>query len=225
MRVALAAFAAGASEGADVAVRFRFRAARMTADPPPYFAQWESEELVPEFLAGRDAASDPLWAASGADSVEEYVRWAHHLCGMACLQMAMAARGEAFTIHALRRAVQPLGGYIEEADGHIRGLIYAGAVSWLNARGIAARIVLDAPIPQLAPGQLYIASVHPMIRTPERTPPHRGGHLVLLFGTDTEGRYRFHNPSGHSRETRRDARLRPEDFARYHAGRGILVDA
>jgi hypothetical protein len=195
----------------------------VTTDSPPYFAQWESEDLVPEFLAGCDAATDPLWARSGARSVEEYARWAHHLCGMACLQMAMAARGEALPIHTLRRAVQPLGGYVEEADGSIRGLIYAGAVQWLAARGIAARIVLDEPIPALAPGQLYIASVHATIRTPERAPPHRGGHLVLLFGTDAEGRYRFHNPSGHTPQTRRDARLRPEDFARYHAERGILI--
>jgi hypothetical protein len=197
--------------------------ARVTADPPPYFAQWESEDLVPEFLAGRDAATDPLWARSGAETAQEYARWAHHLCGMACLKMAMAARSEAFPIHALRRAVQPLGGYVEEADGNIRGLIYAGAVAWLQARGIAARIVLDEPIPQLARGQLYIASVHATIRTPERAPPHRGGHLVLLFGQDAEGRLRFHNPSGHTPETRRDVRLRPEDLTRYHAGRGILV--
>jgi hypothetical protein len=222
--------AAGSSEGVDVPLCFRllgFRllAGLMTADPPPYSAQWESEELVPEFLAGRDAATDPLWARSGADSALEYARWAHHLCGMACLQMAMAARCEALPIHALRRAVQALGGYVEEPDGNIRGLIYAGAVAWLNQRGIAARILLDAPIPELAQGQLYIASVHAAIRTPGREPPHRGGHLVLLLGTDPEGRRRFHNPSGHSAETRRDARLRPEDFARYHADRGILIDA
>jgi hypothetical protein len=198
--------------------------APMIADPPPYFAQWESEDLVPEFLAGRDAATDPLWARSGAETAQEYARWAHHLCGMACLKMAMAARGDALPIHALRRAVQPLGGYIEEACGNIRGLIYASAVAWLEGRGIAARIVLDAPIPELSPGQLYIASVHAAIRTPGQEPPHRGGHLVLLFGRDGEGRCRFHNPSGHSAETRRDARLRPEDFARYHAGRGILID-
>jgi hypothetical protein len=225
MWAAPTAFAAGPWEGADVSLRLRLLAACVTADPPPYFAQWESEALIPEFLAGRDAATDPLWARSGAESALEYARWAHHLCGMACLQMAMAARGEAFPIHALRLAVQPLGGYVEEADGNIRGLIYAGAVAWLNQRGMAARILLDVPIPQLAPGQLYIASVHATIRTPERAPPHRGGHLVLLFGQDEEGRYRFHNPSGHTPETRRDARLRPEEFARYHADRGILIDA
>ncbi|WP_424814198.1 hypothetical protein [Roseococcus sp. YIM B11640] len=193
--------------------------------PPPYFAQWEAEELVPEFLAGRAAATDPLWAGSGAADVAEYARWAHHLCGMACLRMAMAARGEVQSIHALRREVEALGGYVDQGGDAIRGLIYAGAVAWLNARGIAARIVLDEPMPELGPGDLYIASVHPRIRTPELDPPHRGGHLVLVFGRDEEGRWRFHNPSGHSPETRRDARLTHQDFARYHADRGIFIPA
>lgn len=191
--------------------------------PPPCFAQWESAGLIAEFLAGRDAATDPRWADSGAESPAEYARWAHHLCGMACLRMVLAARGEAHSIHALRRAVQALGGYVEQPDGDIRGLIYAGAVAWLMARGIPARIVLDEPMPALGPGAFYIASVHPRIRTPDQAPPQRGGHLVLVFGTDEAGRLRFHNPSGHDDATRRDARLRPAEFARYHAGRGILI--
>lgn len=180
-------------------------------------------ELIPEFLAGRDAATDPRWAQSGADTAAEYALWAHHLCGMACLKMAMGAHGEAHSIHALRRGVQALGGYVVQPDGDIRGLIYAGAVAWLIARGVAARIVLDEPMPALAPGALYIASVHPRIRTPDQEPPLRGGHLVLVFGTDAAGRLRFHNPSGHDRASRVDARLHPEEFARYHADRGILI--
>lgn len=190
---------------------------------PPYFAQWESPELVGEFLDGRDAATDPRWAESGAADIAEYARWAEHLCGMACLKMAMAARGQAHTIHDLRRAVQPLGGYVEERDGFIRGLIYAGAVRWLNDRGIAARIVLDEPMPSLAPGEFYIASVHASIRTPEVEPPRRGGHLVLVFGTDEAGRWRFHNPSGIGTAQQRDVRLSPETFSRFHADRGILI--
>lgn len=190
---------------------------------PPYFAQWASAELVPEFLDGRPSATDPLWAESGAADVAEYARWAHHLCGIACLRMALAARGETHSIHALRREVQALGGYIDQGGDDIKGLIYAGAVAWLNARGIGARIVLDEPRPELAPGELYIASVHPRIRTPELDPPHRGGHLVLVFGKDGEGRLRFHNPSGHSDATRRDVRMSPDDFSRFHADRGILI--
>lgn len=190
---------------------------------PPYFAQWESPELVGEFLNGRDPATDPLWARSGAADVAEYARWAEHLCGMACLRMAMAGRGETLPIHTLRREVQPLGGYIEEPNGFIRGLIYAGAVRWLNARGIQARVVLDEPIPRLNPGDFYIASVSPLIRLPDTVPPRTGGHLVLLFGTDAQGRHRFHNPSGITEAEQRDVRLSPETFSRFHAERGILI--
>lgn len=197
----------------------------MPIDPliPAYFAQWESADLVGEFLAGRDAATDRQWRNSGAQDVAEYARWADHLCGMACLKMVMAHRGEPHSIHDLRRPVQALGGYMEEPDGHIRGLIYIGAVRWLNARGIAARIVLDEPVPELAPGEFYIASVHPMIRTPGSIPPRTGGHLVLVFGRDEQERLRFHNPSGATRAEQRDVRLPPEAFSRFHADRGILV--
>ncbi len=191
---------------------------------PPYSAQWESEELVAEFLAGRDAASDPLWRHSGAADAAEYARWARHLCGMACLRMAL---GGAHPIHDLRRAVQAHGGYVDDGGDAIHGLRYAGAVEWLRAQGRDARIVLDEPaedIPRkLVDGALFIASVHPAIRTPDHDPPHRGGHLVLVFGVDAEGRLRFHNPSGDTAATRRDVRMDLASFARFHAERGILL--
>jgi hypothetical protein len=193
---------------------------------PPFFAQWESRALVAEFLAGRDAATDPLWPESGARDAAEYARWASHLCGMACLRMAMAARGETLPIHALRRDVQALGGYVEAGE-EIRGLIYAGAVRWLNRRGAPAGTRLDQPVRELpallALGALFIASVHPLIRQAEATPPHRGGHLVLVFGTDGAGRLRFHNPSGDSTATQEDVRLDLPAFERFHAERGILI--
>ncbi|NUK27782.1 hypothetical protein HRW08_35180, partial [Streptomyces lunaelactis] len=56
----------------------------------PYYSQWESADLVPEFITGaRSAADDPLWQKSGADSREEYAFWAPRMCGMACLRMAL----------------------------------------------------------------------------------------------------------------------------------------
>ena len=195
---------------------------------PPYRAQWESADLVADFLAGRDPATDPLWAGSGADDIGDYARWASHLCGCACLQMALGALGRAVPpIHAIRRAVQARGAYLEQPDGAIRGLIYAGAVAWLEAEGIPARIVLDRAaedIPALlAEGAMFIASVHGTIRWPETEPPARGGHLVLVFGATTEGALRFHNPSGDTPATRVDARLSPAAFGRFFAGRGILL--
>ncbi len=190
----------------------------MTA-PPPFFAQWESAERVAAFVAGADPATDARWAGSGAADIAEYARWAGHLCGMACLRMALAARGRAMTIHALRRAVQAEGGYVETPEGEIRGLIYAGAVAWLQRQGIAARILLDltaGEIPALLESGPFIASVHPAIRDPSQAPPSRGGHLVLVFGMEGD-RLRFHNPSGLAP----DSRLRPACFGRFFAGRGI----
>jgi hypothetical protein len=195
---------------------------------PRYRAQWESAALVADFLAGRDAATDPLWRDSGAADPSEYARWAEHLCGCACLQMALDARGRAVPpIHAVRRGVQALGGYVEQPDGGIRGLIYAGAVAWLAGQGISARIVLDieaAEIPALlAAGSLFIASVHPGIRHAGGAPAACGGHLVLVFAATEAGALRFHNPSGDSPATRVDTKLSPEVFARFFAGRGVLL--
>jgi hypothetical protein len=202
--------------------------ARGLSAAPPYWAQWASPGLIPEFLAGRHACTDPAWAESGAASVEEYARWAEHLCGTACLRMALAARGVAApSMHELRRAVQAEGGYVEEPDGTIRGLIYAGAVAWLRrAHGIEARVVLDLPaadIPKLVEdGSLFIASVHPAIRSPDRQAPGRGGHLVLVFAA-ADSALRFHNPSGDTPATQVDARLAIADFDRFFAGRGIHI--
>jgi hypothetical protein len=39
---------------------------------------------------------DPLWQQSGAQTVEEYAQWATNLCGMACLKMILATRGETY---------------------------------------------------------------------------------------------------------------------------------
>ena len=186
---------------------------------PPYRAQWESPGLVGAFLAGRDAATDPLWPASGAADAAEYARWADHLCGMACLQMALAARGHDLPIHSLRRAVQAHGGYLETPQV-IRGLIYAGAVAWLHGQGATT---LDVVADTLPGEGMFIASVHPAIRRPGQPPPGTGGHLVLVFGRDAQGRLRFHNPSGDSAATQRDVRLSPAAFSGFFAGRGIRL--
>lgn len=61
---------------------------------PPYFGQWESAERIGDILSGALAAGDdPLWPRSGAGSAAEYAIWADHLCGVACLRMALGARG------------------------------------------------------------------------------------------------------------------------------------
>ena len=70
--------------------------ARQVTDPSevPYYSQWESPELVPEFVTGRlSPAADPRWAASGARTPAEYGFWSGRACGLACLRMILDSRG------------------------------------------------------------------------------------------------------------------------------------
>nr|WP_245211538.1 hypothetical protein [Neoroseomonas oryzicola] len=174
------------------------------------------------------AADDPLWHRSGAGSAAEYETWADHLCGVACLRMALAARGltppRAFD---LARDLTVRGGYVVQPDGFIRGLIYAPAVAWLReVPRLPAEVRVDVPAEEIASlvanGGLFIASVHPWVRRGEVEPPSRGGHLVLVFGT-ADGALRFHNPSGDTPASQADARLPIAAFARHYAGRGIYL--
>lgn len=210
----------------------RAGAALTRVTPPPFHGQWESRDLIGAILAREiRAADDPLWAQSGARDAEDYDRWSWHLCGTACLRMALAGLGIAPPpLLPLARRLAALGGYVEQEDGWIRGLIYAGAVALLEQDyGIAAEIVLDSPagaIPALLDGAAgYIASVHPGIR--DRCggdPPSRGGHLVLVYAADA-GRVFFHNPSGDSRATQEGVAMPVAEFARFHADRGIRIAA
>lgn len=201
------------------------------AEPPPYFGQWESPRLIGDIIAGRTRAEDdPAWAGSGAESPQDYARWAEHLCGVACLRMVLAARGiTPPRARDLARVLTRHGAYVEQEDGHIRGLIYAPAITWLaQAHAMPAEIILDRAAedipPLLAEGGLFIASVHPAMRCPAEAAPGKGGHLVLVFGA-MQGALRLHNPSGHDAASQCDARVAIADFARFFAGRGIWLPA
>lgn len=202
-----------------------------TAKTPPYFGQWESPGLIGDIITGKcHAEDDPAWADSGATSQEDYARWADHLCGVACLRMALAARGiTPPRARELARVLTGYGAYVEQEDGNIRGLIYAPAILWLaEAHAMPAEIILeraaeDIP-PLLVDGGLVIASVHPAMRRPAEAAPGKGGHLVLVFGAG-QGALRLHNPSGHDAASQADARVAIADFARFFAGRGIWLPA
>lgn len=201
------------------------------ASIPPFFGQWETPELIGAIISGAcRAEDDPAWAASGADSVQDYARWAEHLCGVACLRMALAARGiTPPRARDLARVLTRHGAYVEQPDGLIRGLIYAPAIIWLvETYGMRAEVILDRAAedipPLLADGRLFIASVHPAIRRPAEAAPGKGGHLVLVFGAEA-GALRLHNPSGHDAPSQADARVALADFARFFAGRGIWLPA
>lgn len=194
----------------------------------PYFSQWESAELAPQFISGElQVGDDPLWSSSGAISQDEYAQWANHICGMACAKMVLAARtGIVHPTMALTRMAIEAGAYVVD-DGAIRGMIYAPFAKMARSRfGIEAEVVTGITASELAsilqPGSLFIASVHPSIRWLNPPPPKKGGHLVLVTKAGTDAIV-FHNPSGHTPETQRNATAAPQLFDEFFAGRGILI--
>ena len=202
----------------------------MVVSDVPYFSQWESPDLTPAVLAEGDVAlrRDPAWAGSGAGSLEEYVTWASHVCGMACLKMVLATRGMACPTLQLARECTRHGGYVVDPAGGIRGLIYAPFVDYVAAAfGLRAAVVTDvtaADLPAIMrTAAFFIASVHPDIRWPERVPSSRGGHLVLVLEAGPD-HVTFHNPSGHVAATQAHVRLSLASFDRFFAGRGIRIE-
>jgi hypothetical protein len=194
----------------------------------PYYAQWESADLVPQFLDGSlSPADDPRWAASGARTRQDYAFWSTRICGLACLKMILAWRALPVppTMRLVERALE-WKAYIPDGS-RVTGLIYRPFADWIrHDYGIVAEVAASLPVETVvakaAPGTPVIASVHGWIRWPDRTPPERGGHLVLVTGT-SDGLVRLHNPSGIPGHTQRDALLTQRQFARFYAGRGLLV--
>jgi hypothetical protein len=203
----------------------------MTGQPAgsgvPYFSQWESAELVPAFLDGTlRAAQDPRWAASGAATPREYEFWARRVCGLACLKMILAARS--FPVPPMLRLVEDAvrwGAYVRDGDS-VAGMIYQPFADWVGAEyGLIAKVLPSLPaelVEAASPQAPVIASVHSWIRWPDRVPPARGGHLVLVTGM-AGGLIRLHNPSGLPGVSQQDALIRAADFSRFFAGRGLLI--
>lgn len=200
----------------------------MTLIRVPYYSQWESRHLVADIISNvMSPQDDPLWARSGAHSIEEYALWAGHICGMACLKMALEAKsGIAHPTFDLLNQALRYGGYVQQ-DGDIRGMIYAPVTEMLSKEfSIRSQVVTDFDVDDiersLMGGQLFIASVHPTIRWAECEPPKKGGHLVLV--TAASNHYlQFHNPSGDCVKTQENVVMSSDDFGRYFARRGILI--
>ena len=146
---------------------------------------------------------------------------------MACLRMALTARdGHAPSLFALLRGCLDYGGYIEEPDGRVTGLLYRQFADFTRDRyQLHADIITDLDpnriIRELDQGRLVMASVHKEIRRPDHDPPATGGHLVLITGHD-EGQVSFRNPSGHTPQAG-IATLPMSTFDRFAARRGISL--
>ncbi|MFE1877208.1 C39 family peptidase [Streptomyces sp. NPDC059496] len=202
----------------------------MSDDHPfPTITQYASADLIAAFVyEGRAHDYDPRWEESGAPDCETYGRWCGHMCGIACLRMALLARtGEAPTMFELLDGARKYGAYTEDVDtGAIRGLIYAPFVQYVtDVHPLGAEVHRTLAVPELLAlldsGRLVMASVHKEIRRPENPAPGKGGHLVLVTGRQGDTVH-FRNPSGHT-EQARTASLPAAEFAEFFGGRGVSL--
>ncbi|MFB7085741.1 C39 family peptidase [Streptomyces sp. NPDC056296] len=191
--------------------------------------QYATADLIQAIAyEGHDAGDDPAWASSGAPTRATYRRWCSHMCGIACLRMALLHRdGRAPTMFQLLAGTLHHGAYVQQSDGDIKGLIYRPFTQYTRAtHALPADVHTDLPMERLITlldaGQMVMTSVHKWIRHPEQDPPKRGGHLVLATG-HRDGQIFFRNPSGHTPETR--ATCLPVDrFAAFFAERGVSLN-
>ncbi|MDH6111846.1 hypothetical protein P3T36_002160 [Kitasatospora sp. MAP12-15] len=194
----------------------------------PYYAQWESPELVSSIVTGAmDAAHDPNWSASGATSAEDYRFWSWRACGMACLRMALDHWGitPPPTV-TLGQEYLDAGAYVRR-EGGLHGLIYEPFARHTRERfGLYAESRPWLPLHeigwQVRSGRLVMLSVHPGIRSAEIEPPTRGGHLVLAVGADADS-LTIHNPSGWYGVSQEFVEVPWPTVRRYYAGRGVLL--
>ena len=146
---------------------------------------------------------------------------------MACLKMALTARdGHAPSLFTLLSGCLDYGGYVEEPDGRVTGLLYRPFADFTHERCQLRSDVITDLNPgritrELDQGRLVMASVHKEIRRPEHDPPATGGHLVLITG-HRDGQVSFRNPSGHTPMAGR-ATLPMSTFDRFAAHRGISL--
>ena len=177
-----------------------------------------------------DLKDDPAWAGSGAADVDEYARWASHVCGMACLKMVLAARtGRVHPTLALARGSLPYGAYTVDGDD-IKGMIYAPFVRYVEeVHGLRARAC--GPCNGRATGLAgrgrvlhgVGASVDPLARpaaAEERRAPGAGD--ARRRGRDRVPQS-IRRTGGRRPAAQADARLAPAVFDRYFAGRGVAV--
>ncbi len=209
-----------------------------TLPDPPYLSQWGD---IACNVAVIERGEDPIplhdWRADGYLSGEAYRLWSRNTCGLTCLQMILAADPARWPDvpckAALLAQAVSWGVLTPHDDGTIGGLYYAPFVRWVaHDFGLEAISRPDLPPDELtelvASGEWYaMASVSYEIRLPDQEPTHTDGHLVLVHRTepgegDTGLQLVFHNSSGLPGSAE-NARVPLERFARFYAGRGILV--
>jgi len=198
----------------------------------PFFSQWESAQLVEDIVKGKIwASSDPKWKNSGAESTEEYIYWSWNICGMACLKMILADKfDKEYKLIELAKSCESYGGYRRNGN-KIEGLFYKPFSVFLKQDyGLKARVwgwflTIGRIRKEIEKGNYVMASVNAHIRDLGKEPMFKGGHLVLVTGYDRESHVLYlHNPSGFWKQSQQNFEITENDFRKYFAGRGIVID-
>jgi hypothetical protein len=197
----------------------------------PYYSQWESPELASKILDGSmKAEDDPRWRASGAKSKAEYDDWSWSACGLACTKMILAySTGDVVPIVTLGKKALSYGCY-DLPLMTSAGLRYGPYVTFVHKEfgwhaSVRSPMIREDIIQALSKGSFVIASVNAAIRQPSSRPKSKGGHLVLVVGYDVSKKELYiHNPSGEVEKTQQAMPISFQDFEKFFAYRGIIID-
>ena len=202
----------------------------------PYYAQVASPELAEAiFVHGLDAAQDPRWAESGAETPEEYAYWVERACGVACLKMCVEALGGPIrSLVDWARLGWEQGGYLihQNEDGSTRevGWVHSALVKMAQESGLTAEFhaaSIEEIVDSLREQKMVIASVSYEAGDDRLPITRQGGHLMVIIGADcVHGHpqaFYVNNPSGRRTELQAGARLGIERFAAAYSGRVIVI--
>lgn len=202
----------------------------------PYYAQIASPELAEAiFVHGMDPTQDPRWAASGAETAQEYAYWVDRACGVACLKMCVeAANGPIRPLVEWARLGLERGGYLirQNPDGSAQevGWVHDRLAAMAQENGVPAEAhpasVADI-MAYLRRGRMVIASVSYEAGDDRLSITRQGGHLVVVVAAEcVNGHLRalyVNNPSGRRTELQTGARLSLERFEAGFSGRIIVL--
>ena len=222
---------------------FKPKIPRFLHNNVPYYSQWESKELVSDFLSGNlKAEDDPKWNKSGAKNKLEYTNWSWNACGMACFQMIYAHMvGKKIPLVELCRLSLNFGcykvvkRYFNKGNyaESLPGMFYKPFIEFLrkefNIKAVVSTALVIGEITKaIGQGNFVIASVNASIRSSDKNTKKifRGGHLVLVFGYDSfKKELIIHNPSGLPHKSQEYVRIKIEDFKKYFSYRGIIINS
>ncbi|MFC1618300.1 C39 family peptidase, partial [Patescibacteria group bacterium] len=158
-------------------------------------------------------------------------------CGMACLQMILAARGQKYRLVDLAKQAQDRGVYVRNEKKSLRhnldGMFHRPFLKFIKQFNLAGKSLRHIGINSLAKllrdNNFIIASVNPCIREDKPCPTSQQGHLLLLTGFKCESGeiagFYVHNPSGFvSNKSQENCFVPLEKFKRCFSGNIISIN-